>query len=173
MSEVSEPTYNNILTKGLQSNLNSTEIEDGKLRFTIDTGRLFLDVDDSTKKERVRISDIEDSLTEAQIFAIIAPMPKIYVSSDTHRAYIGTGLEWIDLAAVNLSLADIADIELPLWFSATDAEQPSYATDLTYNTSKKKLSVPNVSVETMEVGGLKITDTKNENNTHTVEFSFI
>lgn len=172
MSEVSE-TYTNILTKGLQSSLNSTEIEDGKLRFTIDTGRLFLDVDDGTKKERVRISDVENGLTEEQIFSIIAPMPKIYVSTDTHRAYVGTGLEWIDLASVNLSLAEIADIELPLWFSATDAEQPSYAADLTYNTSKKKLSVTNVSTETVEVGGLKITDTKNENNTHTVEFSFV
>ena len=56
--------YNRIFTKGLQSALNNTPIEDGKLRFTTDTGRLYLDIVEGGNKSLARISAIEDVYTE-------------------------------------------------------------------------------------------------------------
>ena len=169
-----EKDYIQILTKGLESSLNTTEIEDGKLRFTTDTRNLYLDLVESGVKKRIKISDIDDTLTEEEIFSILAPLPKIYISKDTHRAYVSAGLEWIDLAAVQLSLSEIKDLDVPLWFSEATSDKPYYSTELTYNTSTKELKVPNVKAsKTVKVGGLIITDSVDENtNLHLVEFSF-
>lgn len=157
---MSDIIYTGVLTKGLESSLASTAIENGKLRFTTDTRRLYLDLVDGTSSSRLQISDVEDSLTEEEILSILAPLPKIYVSTDTHRAFVNSDLTWYDLAAINLSVADIADIDLPLWFSAADAESPKYSTDITYNTSTKEMKTPNVVVsETATIGTMKITDT--------------
>ena len=161
--------YAKILTKGFESSLSKTAIGDGILRFTIDTRELYLDQNGT----RIKISDIESSYTEEKIFEILAPLPKIYIASDTHRAYINTGTEWVDLAAIKLKLADIKDLDLPIWFSSKNAENPTYNEDLTYNTNKKELKSSNVTVtSTLKVGGMIITDTKNNDQSHLVEFSF-
>ena len=171
---ITDEEYIQILTKGLESSLANTNIEDGKLRFTTDTRNLYLDLVKDGKKERIKISDIEDTLTEEEIFNTLAPLPKIYVSKDTHRAYVSSGIDWIDLAAVQLSLSEIRDVEVPLWFSDSDSEKPFYATELTYNTSTKELKSPNVKAsESIKVGGVIITDTVDEtDNSHLVEFKF-
>ena len=166
---MSVKNYVKIFTKGLKSSLSKTTIGDGVLRFTTDTRELYFDQNGT----RVKISDIESSYTEEQIFDTLAPLPKIYVASDTHRAYVSTGTEWIDLAAIKLTLADIKDIDLPIWFSSKDAETPTYNSDLTYNTNKKELKSSNVNVvSTLKVGKMTITDTKNTDQSHLVEFSF-
>lgn len=168
----SEITASQILTKGLQSDLNSTDIEDGKLRFTTDTGRLYLDIGTT---DRVLISEYVSIYTEQQIFDLLAPLPKIYISSDTHRAYVSTGLEWIDLAAVKLSVAASANTDKPLWFSATTDEQPIYDSDLTYNTYSDTLKTPNLEVSnTAYIGNMRITNTLNQDQTsHTVLIDFV
>ena len=67
-----EKDYIQVLTKGLESSLDTTEIEDGKLRFTTDTRNLYLDLVESGVKRRIKISDIDDTLTEEEIFSILA-----------------------------------------------------------------------------------------------------
>ena len=43
----------NILKRGLQSHIDNHQLEDGKIYFSIDQGRLFMD----TAKERIEFSD--------------------------------------------------------------------------------------------------------------------
>lgn len=73
--------YDKKLTRGLQSTIDATYIEDGKIRFAVDTGRLFLDV----KHERVEITDFIRGLTRDEIMNLENPLPKMYLSSDSHE----------------------------------------------------------------------------------------
>lgn len=170
---VSPETYDHILTKGLQSSLNSLEIDEGKLRYTTDTCRLYLDLASS----RIRISDIIDTYTEAQILAIIAPLPKIYVSTDTHRAFVSDYTNWYDLGSISISLATTTDTDVPVWFGDPNAAsvEPTYVAALSYNTSTQELKTPKLVASTsVKVGSMLITDTLDDNNiTHTVEFSIV
>ena len=75
--------YPKILSKGYYSSLAGTSIEQDKLRFTLDTGQIFLD----TADERVEFTDFVKGLTEAQIQDTFAPLPKFYLSSDTHKLF--------------------------------------------------------------------------------------
>lgn len=84
--------YSNILTKGLESVLQNTPIQAGKLRFTIDTRKLFLDNDNG---ERLEFTDFIKDLTEEQILDTLAPLPKFYFSSDTHKIYYYAYGEWV------------------------------------------------------------------------------
>lgn len=174
MSTIITPKeYNGILTKGIQSDLDKTPIEDGKLRFVTDTGRLYLDTKSDDESRRIRISDIVDDMTEEQILSLLAPLPKIYISTDTHRALVRSGLDWYDLAAVLLTEAKVEDDDKVLWFSGKDDEQPTYDTDVTYNTGTKTMKVKNVVTSTMTINNLIVTDTLNDDKiTHTVEFKF-
>ncbi len=177
MSDASS-SYTQILTKGTQSELNNKAIEDGILRYTTDTGCLYLDIKNDTETKRLKISDIDNSKTEEQIFDIIAPLPKIYVSSDTHRAFVSTGMSMVDLAEIDLDVASVINSDAPLWFTdkSEDAtNNPKYSTDVTYNTSTKQLKTPNVKAsESIIVNTMKITDVLNDDGiTHTVEFSFV
>ena len=164
--------YNRIFTKGLQSALNNTPIEDGKLRFTTDTGRLYLDIVEGENKSRVRISAIEDSYTEEQILSMIVALPKIYVASDTGRAYISIDGGWVDIGPVKLEEDTSTNKELVLWFSDSDSEQPAYNNKLTYNPITDTFKCTNIEVTTIKVGQLNITDTVNEDGSHTVDFKF-
>ena len=74
-------TYIRILSKGLEANLPG--IEDGKLRFTTDTGRLFLD----SGENRVEISDFVKDKTAQEIIQTEHPLPKFYLASDTNILY--------------------------------------------------------------------------------------
>ena len=81
------------LSRGPESMLNQVPIDDGKLRFTTDTGRLFMDVYGS----RIEITDFVKNYTEEEIKAILTPLPKIYISSDTLKFFVHDGENWICL----------------------------------------------------------------------------
>lgn len=70
-----------ILTRGSQSKIDSTPIEDGKLRFGIDSGRLFVD----SKNARVEITDFVKGLSYQEIISLQSPLRKLYLSTDTHQ----------------------------------------------------------------------------------------
>lgn len=159
--------YDKILTKGLKSSLNTTPIEDGKLRFTTDTGELFLDQVSGETKIRSKISDIISDYTEEEIAEIIAPLPKVYLSRDTHRMYVFVSGQWIDVGAINLSASASEDSSQVIWFSKTDGEFPTYDNDFSYNSSKKELSVKNI-----KIGNMKISESVDNEGIHTVNFSF-
>lgn len=170
-------TQNNILTKGLQSSLTNTAIVDGTLRYTTDTGRLYLDVaPEGSTPVRLKIGDIEDSYTEQEIFDLLTPLPKLYISSDTHKAYVSTTTEWIDISAINLKVSETKDADQPIWFSTTadEDEKPVYSDNLSFNTNSNTLKSSNVTVSnTLQVGTLKITDSLNTyNNKRIIDFSF-
>ena len=71
------------LTRGSQSDVYNTTIQDGKIRFATDTGRLFIDVGTS----RIEITDYIKGLTYAQIMALNNPLPKLYMATDTLQFY--------------------------------------------------------------------------------------
>lgn len=89
--------YKSVLTKGNDSSLKSTPIEEGRLRFTLDTRRLFLD----EASERLEITDFVKDLTEEQIRGTLAPLPKFYFSSDTHKILYYINGEWMIIAEKN------------------------------------------------------------------------
>lgn len=160
--------YSNILTKGLESSLDSTPIEDGKLRFTTDTRNLYMDLESS----RVKISDIIDTYTEAQIFDILAPLAKVYLSSDTHRAYVSAGDEWIDLGSCDIKVVTSTDTDYPLLVYGEE-QLPVYLEDVFYNPSYKELKVPNIKVtDSLNVNGMYINKTTDSDGNHIVEFTF-
>lgn len=76
--------YNQILTKGLKSALLNTTVESDKLRLTTDTYELYFD----NGNTRIKISDIIKDYTEEEIKSLLAPLPKLYLSSDTHKLFI-------------------------------------------------------------------------------------
>lgn len=163
---------NSILTKGLQSSLNVTEVVDGLLRFATDTGRMYLDVGNT----RVPISEVVELYTEDQIKDLLAPLPKIYVSSDTHRAFVYSysTLTWVDLAAVQITAVTDQNVNKVLWFSDTTDEQPNYDANLTYNPHTELLSAPNIQATTAYIGNMRIQNSLNQDNTsHTVLIDFI
>lgn len=69
------------LTRGLQTTLDETPIEDGKIRFAVDTGRLYID----SEHDRIPITDVVYGLTYAEIIAQERPLPKVYLTSDSHQ----------------------------------------------------------------------------------------
>lgn len=147
---ITPKTYVQTNTKGYQSSLDSTEIEDGKLRFTTDTGRLYLDIVENSNGKRVRISDIEDSLTEDEIAAILAPLPKIYLAKDTHKAYVFADSRWYDISRVmpqELNKKAATESDYYLWFSGPDAEQPEYDKDIKYDINTNCLYAPKMAVK--------------------------
>lgn len=175
-NEEPSPSVDNtkILTKGLQSSLNSLPVQDGMLRFTTDTGRLYMDVGN----DRILISEYVTIYTEAQIKNLLVPLPKIYVSSDTHRSFVFdfTALEWMDLAAINLSVSTTEDVDKPLWFTDLSGDHnPEYNANLKFNTQSGLLTAPNIkATDTIYVGNMRIQNTLNSDNTsHTVLIDFI
>ena len=87
MSDLNLPGFK----KGLDSALASAGYEEGVLLFTTDTGRLVACIDG----ERVEITDFVKK-TEAEILSTLAPLPKIYLSTDTLKMYYYTD-KWVEL----------------------------------------------------------------------------
>ena len=83
--------YKKILTKGNRSSLEQTSVEEGTIRFTKDTSELFIDSDGT----RHQITDVVKGYTEAEIKSLLAPIPKIYLSKDTHKFLIYLSGKWI------------------------------------------------------------------------------
>lgn len=106
------------LSRGLQESIDKTEIKDGKILFAIDSARLFID----TKNDRVEISDFVKGLTYSEILALKSPLPKLYLSSDSHQLllYDFKEEEWIvytggiapERAIVNIYFNENADMVL-------------------------------------------------------------
>lgn len=69
------------LSRGLQTTIDNTDIVDGKIRFAVDTGRLFMD----TASERIEFTDVVKGLKYSEIIALENPLPKVYLSSDSHQ----------------------------------------------------------------------------------------
>ena len=174
MSQENILTNSSILYKGLQSALNTQAIEDGKIRFTTDTGRLYLDLIEGGVGKRILISETVDIYTEEEIFDLLAPLPKIYVAKDTHRSYVTDGINWYDLAAVKLSASDNSNTNKPIWFSETTDEQPVYDVDLNYNPSTQILTTPTIKATTGFIGNMRVRNALNPDNTsHTVTIDFV
>lgn len=86
-----------MMSRGSQQTINKTPIENGKIRFAIDTGRLFFD----TVYQRIEITDFIKGLKYSEILALEFPLPKVYLSSDTHHflSYDFNTKKWIILSA--------------------------------------------------------------------------
>lgn len=82
------------LTRGLESTLDKLPISDGKIRFTTDTGRLFLDCGTAL---RIEISDFVKGMTESQIKSNMIPLPKFYYAYDTQRLFYHNGTTWVQV----------------------------------------------------------------------------
>jgi hypothetical protein len=132
-------TYNHILSKGIEADL-PLSVGMNKLRFTTDTGRLYLDNEGT---DRVEISDFIKGYTKDQILSILAPLPKIYLASDTQELYYyDDGWKSIASTTVNASTADYAieaghSINADTATFATNASTAEYtknATSATYKT---------------------------------------
>lgn len=102
-------TYNKPFVRGLESIIDKKRIVDGKFLFTTDTSRLFIDYGSS----RLEISDVIKTYSEGEILAIIAPLPKLYISSDTHKIFMYASDGWVCLNnnddVSNAEHADTAD----------------------------------------------------------------
>lgn len=166
-------TFAKFLTRGLEASLPTTPIESGKLRYTVDAGRCYLDYLDPSDNQlkRVRISDIVDNLTEAQILAKTSGIyPKIYIAKDSGAAYYNANGKWVKIGPATLK-SDSTNSDRVLWFSAADGSGPMYKTALTYNPGTETLKVKNLTVSgTLKVGSLTITDTVDANSDHIFDF---
>lgn len=158
------------LTRGLQASLALTPIEDGKLRYTTDTGRCYLDFkDDEGNLKRVRITDVEFDYTEEQILALTSYKQKLYIAADTAAAFYNIGGTWQRVGGVTLA-KDSSDKNYVLWFSSEDGDQPLYNTGLTYNPSTNTISVDHIVVQSVTVGNMTITETVTDENDYLVDF---
>lgn len=129
-----------ILTKGLQSSLNNTSVENGKLRFVTDAGRLYLD-DSNSRKE---ISNVVTGMTEAQILGQLVYLPKLYMASDTLHLFASDGVEIRDVTEID-PVETIENANLNLWIDAS-SNNPKYSSDLTFNPHTKEFKAGNFKV---------------------------
>lgn len=79
-----------MFSKGFRSSLETSPIDNGTFKVATDTKQLFVDLDG----ERIELSDIVTGLTESEILDIWAPLPKVYLSSDTNKLYHYTQSGW-------------------------------------------------------------------------------
>lgn len=153
---MSEIDISRILTKGLQSSISSTAIVDGTLRFTTDSGNLYLDHNSS----RIKITDVISGYTDAQIKALQSPLDtKLYMASDTHKVYVfnsTTGL-MVDIGAVTPQVTT-ENSDLYLWMSGTGSVvNPKYNSALKFNPSTGVLTAGNIEIsKTEELDGTKV-----------------
>ena len=91
-------SYEQHLSRGLQDTIDKTPIQDGKLRVSVDQARMFLDL----ANERIEFTDFVKGLTADEIRALLNPLPKMYLSSDTHQFMMYHAGEWITYGAGSL-----------------------------------------------------------------------
>lgn len=159
--------YSKFLTKGLEASLATTKIENGKLRYTTDTGKCFLDIDD----KRIQITDINIDYTEAQIKTLTSGITnKIYVAKDTGAIYTYIDSKFIKIGPLSLS-SNSANTDYVLWFSGTKDKDPKYSANLKYNPYSKTFKVTNINVTKAVIGNMTISSTKDSNGNITVDFT--
>lgn len=83
--------YEQHLSRGLQSAIDETPIEDGAIRFAVDEARLFLDL----KNERIEFTDFIKGLTRDEVLALREPLPKMYLTADTYQFMMNLRGEWV------------------------------------------------------------------------------
>lgn len=172
MEKITPKDYTQILSKGLESSLANTPIENGKIRYCTDTGRTYLDQDENGIKSRIRLSDIEDSFTEEQLAELLTPSStKIYIANDTNRMYRYSNGEWLDLSGIIPHLSEQDTNDKYVWFGSTNDPAPQYYTDLSYNTNSKTFKSKNVESETSIIGGMKISSITNDDGSKVISFS--
>lgn len=88
-------SYEQHLSRGLQETIDKTPIVDGKLRFSVDQARIFIDL----ANERIEFTDFVKGLTVNEIKALTNPLPKMYLSSDTHQFMMYHAGKWITYGA--------------------------------------------------------------------------
>jgi hypothetical protein len=154
MADLNATTYNKILSKGIEANL-PVNIGVNKLRFTTDTGRLFLDNEGT---DRVEITDFVKGKTKDEILGTLAPLPKFYFASDTQEIYYydTTGDEWksISVSTTQYAVESGHSINADTASYATNASSSSYSNDAISNITRN---------------GLVFTVTKNDNSTFTFD----
>ena len=137
------------LTKGTQLALDKVPINEGKIRITTDTGRMFIDTSD----KRVEITDFVKGMTEEEIRDILAPLPKFYHAYDTNNILVHNGTEWVVCnnnvnQATNASTAEYA-INAGTANYATNAGTATLATNAsTANYAKNAGSATNATSAT-------------------------
>lgn len=152
--------YVKVFTKGLQSALESTSIENGKLRFTVDSGRLYLDHNTS----RIAISGVVTGFTDSEIRNLSTPLPKLYVASDTLKLYASDGTDMVDLTGlVGDPVSTLADAYQYIWISDLDEGGPKYSEELAYNPSTQSLKagcfqIDNTHQQNLAIGDLDFDD---------------
>ena len=140
--------YKKILTKGYQSALSNTPVEDGKIRVATDTGQLFID-DNGTRTE---VTDFVKGHTEEEILATIAPLPKIYLSSDTHKLFVFDGEDWLICGEPNSGAVEI--------------DHASTADKATQDSSGQTIN--KTYIKNINIVGQTVTITKGDNTTFTL-----
>ena len=163
------------LTRGLEASLANTPIEDGKLRYTIDTGRCYLDyMNENNELKRVRITDIEFDYTEDQILTMTNPVQNIYISSDTGKGYCNVNGIWKEIGGLALSKAEATDDnDYVLWFSGANGKDPLYSTGLKYNPATGTMSIEHIVSTSIKVGNMLMIETVTEEMDHIIDFTFV
>lgn len=147
-----------VLTKGLQENLSETEIIEGMLRFTTDTGRLYLDLENDN---RVPITNVVLGYTESEILALQNPLDKVYVASDSLKIFTSDGTNIRDISEI-IPVVTTSNEDMYLWLSGTNDKAPKYNTALKFNPYTKQI----------QLGGVQITKTI-LNGESTLDFSIV
>ena len=163
-------TYTKILSKGIEANL-PEEIGVDKLRFTTDTGRLFLD-DNGTS--RIEITDFVKGKTKEQILGTLAPLPKFYLTSDTNELYFYNNGEWKSIYCTESLNASTASYAVEAGHSvnadtATNASTADYASTASYTTNASTSSYSSDAIEGITRNGVDFTVTRKDGSTFTFD----
>ena len=108
----STATYSGLFTKGTQSVIDSTSIEDGKIRLSTDSHRLFFDF---TGVGRIEVTDIIRQYTQAQLesgsISTTGIQNKLFVATDTLHLFFYniTEQELQDITDIKVTAAGTAD----------------------------------------------------------------
>ena len=166
-------SYNQLLTKGVKSSLSTTEIEDGKIRFVTDAAELYIDDgDEGSGGVRIKVTDIIDTYTEQQLSTILVPLPKVYLTTDTHKMYVYSSATstWYDISAIDLTaVAGSENTDEVVWISPTNDANPKYASGLAYNPSTQTFKSPKSKIGDM----LVYTETDSITGDQTAHFELI
>lgn len=146
-----------VLTKGLEASLSGTEVIEGTIRITTDTGRLFLD----TATEHFPISNVVIGMSEAEILALQNPLKKLYVADDTLRVFASDGTDMRDISEV-IPVETTSNESMYMWMSPENATAPKYNSALTFNPSTKAI----------RLGNMQITKTVS-NNQNIIDFAIV
>ena len=92
--------------RGTEEKFNRTAIQDGSINLCVDTGNLYIDIDG----QRISTRDITIKETEAEIYALPAPNPRMYFAKDTYNLlYFDTKLLiWRIVGSEHVRYSDLA-----------------------------------------------------------------